>query len=366
MNAAMRTFSCQMAIVLACGAFSIHMPSRFAQAADADCGFATSTDPCCGDCAGMSCGECCNCCGYGHCTSIWAEFLFLHPTGADVAHAQQQNGTGGAGTVPFGVIGTADPHYEPGFRLGAVIGLSPCSSLAVSYSFLETDAASTVVAPVVPGGGGAVGSLVHHPGIGIISSAGPVDSTYEIDTQMADIEYRRLWMGDSRAWINYSVGARYAHLEQEFFQTGVFSGAQAGLINTQTTADFDGGGALFGLDGECLFGSRGFSFYGNAGVSPVVGQFTTFYTVNNATADVLLANVLWKDDRFVTILDFELGFAWTSASGAWRISSGYLAQFWYNTITTPEFIDAVQANNYTDVGDTLSFDGATARLEYRF
>ena len=108
---------------------------RFAQAADADCGYATCTDMCCDDC--MSCGECCDCCGYGHCTAIWAEFLFLHPTGADVAHAQQQNGTGGAGTVPFGVIGTADPHYEPGFRLGAIINLSPCSSLVASYFVLR-------------------------------------------------------------------------------------------------------------------------------------------------------------------------------------------------------------------------------------
>ena len=148
---------------------------------------------------------------------------------------------------------------------------------------------------------------MHHPGAGIISSAGPVDSTYEIDTQLADLEYRRLLAGDRRAWLNYSVGARYANLEQEFFQTGVFAGAQAGQIDTQTTADFDGAGVLFGLDGECRFGSRGFSFYGNTGISPVVGQFSTFYSMNNATADVLLANVLWKDDRFVTIFDFELG-----------------------------------------------------------
>jgi hypothetical protein len=355
-----------MAIVFACGALAVQAPGRFAHAADADadCGYATCTDMCCDDC--MSCGECCDCCGYGHCTALWAEFMFLHATGADVAHAQQQNGTGGAGTAPFGVIGTADPHYEPGFRLGAIINLSPCSSLAASYSFYESDAASTVVAPVVPGGGGAVGSLVHHPSVGIISSAGPVDSRYEIDTQLADLEYRRLLAGHRRAWLNYSVGARYANLEQEFFQTGVFAGAQAGQIDTQTTADFDGAGVLFGLDGECMFGSRGFSFYGNTGISPVVGQFSTFYSMNNATADVLLANVLWKDDRFVTIFDFELGLAWTNSSGNLRISTGYLAQFWYNTITTPVFIDAVQADNYTDVGDTLSFDGATTRIELRF
>ncbi len=362
MNAAIRARRRHLAIAFAWGVLTSCGSTREARA-DADCGFAACTDRC--DCGTVACGDGC-CCGYGHCTSLWADFLFLHPTGADMAHAQQQNGTGGAGTVPFGVVGMTDPHYEPGFRLGGVIGLTPCSSLALAYTFFESDSSSFLEAPIVPGGGGAIGSLVHHPGIGIVSSAGPVEATYEIDFQIADFEYRRLLWGDSRGWLNYSVGARYAHLEQEFFQTGVFGGAQAGVLNTQTTSDFDGGGALFGLDGERSFGNRGFSFYGNAGVSPVVGQFTTFYEMTNETTDVLLANVLWKDDRFVTILDFELGLAWTSQSGTWRFATGYMAQFWYDVITTPEFVDAVQATNYVDVGDTLSFDGLVSRIEVRF
>jgi hypothetical protein len=65
-------------------------------------------------------------------------------------------------------------------------------------------------------------------------------------------------------------------------------------------------------------------------------------------------------------VDFELGLAWTSCNQKWRLSAGYLAQFWFNTLTTPEFVNAVQTNNYTDRGDTLSFDGATARIERRF
>jgi hypothetical protein len=207
---------------------------------------------------------------------------------------------------------------------------------------------------------------VHHPGIGITSSAGPVQAIYEIDFQLAEFEYRRLLAGDSRGWVNYSVGGRYAHLEQEFFQTGVFSGAQAGVINTLTTADFDGGGALFGLDGECRLGCSKFSIYGNAGVSPIVGQFSSFYTTVNNSTEVLLTTAFWKDDRFVTILDYELGLAWTSEGGGVRFSAGYLAQFWYNTITTPVLVDAVQADNYVDVGDTLSFDGLVARVELRF
>jgi hypothetical protein len=354
----------RLAIAIAWGAMLTPAAIGNAQGMDADCGYATCSDQC--DCGASTCCECSECCGWGHCTSIWGDFLYLHATGADVHHAQQQDGVGGAGTVPFGVIGRTDPGYEPGFRVGGVINLSSCSSLALAYTFYESDSVSSLLAPIIPGGGGAVGSLVHHPGAAILASAGPVNANYEIDFQLAEFEYRRLLLGDSRGWLNYSVGARYAHLEQEFFQGGVFSGGQAGVINTRTTADFDGGGALFGLDGERMVGCRGFSIYGNAGVSPIVGQFSNDFTQVNQSTDVLLANSWSKDDRFVTIVDFEAGLAWTSDSGTLRLSAGYLAQFWYNTITTPELISAVQANNYTDMGDTLSFDGLMTRVEVRF
>ena len=216
------------------------------------------------------------------------------------------------------------------------------------------------------GPGNAVGSLVQHPGAGIISSAGPLNATYDVDYELADVKYRRLLFGHNRAWMNYSVGGRFGHLEQDFLQTGAFSGSQSGVINVLTDIDFDGAGLSFGLEGEGLIGCRGFSVYGNLGVSPLVGQFTSDYTMQNASTTALLARSVSKDDRFVTILDYELGLAWTSCNGCWRISSGYTASFWYNTITTPVFIDAVQADNYVDIGDTLSFDGITARIEYRF
>ena len=98
-----------------------------------------------------------------HRSSVFGEFLYLHVTDADVAHAQQQNGVGGAGTVPFGRIGTVDPDHEPGFRAGFNIACSNCSSIVGSYSYYESQAIDLLVPPVITGGGGAVSSLVHHP-----------------------------------------------------------------------------------------------------------------------------------------------------------------------------------------------------------
>jgi hypothetical protein len=98
----------------------------------------------------------------------------------------------------------------------------------------------------------------------------------------------------------------------------------------------------------------------------MVGQFSSDYSMNNTTSGIALAQANWKDDRFVTLLDMELGVAWTSYSGLWRISTGYTAAFWFNAITTGEFVDAVQASNYTNVDDTIAFDGAVTRIERRF
>lgn len=317
---------------------------------------------CCGD---GCCGDGC-CGGWGcpwqHCNSVWAGLLYLHPTGADMAHAQQQNGTGGAGTVPFGRIGAADPDYEPGFEIGANWALTNVSSVVASYTWFESDTRDSL--PVGPGT--AVGSLVQHPGAGIISSAGPLNAAYDISFELADLKYRRLLFGDQRGWMNYSVGARYGNLDQDFLQTGVFSGSQAGTIAVLSDVEFDGAGAIFGIDGERRFGRRGLSFYGNLSVSPLAGEVTSFYSMQNATTNTLLAQSIWEDDRFITILEYELGIAWTSCDGCWRIASGYTAAFWYNAVTTPVWVDAVQGDNYVDVGDTLSFDGLTLRVERRF
>src|SRR5205085_810070 len=66
--------------------------------------------------------------------AVWGEALWLHPTGVDMAHAQQQNGIGGAGTVPFGEIGVADPDFELGYRIGGEWRFDPKESVFGDYS----------------------------------------------------------------------------------------------------------------------------------------------------------------------------------------------------------------------------------------
>ena len=296
--------------------------------------------------------------------SFFGEFLFLHPTGVDMAHAQQQNGLGGAGTTPFGYIGATDFHHEPGVKIGGDMAVSPTTSIAATYTYFESNAVSSVDPPTIPGGGGAVGSLVHHPGAGLTASVAPVHARSVLDFQLADAEYRMRLRQGPCYWINGGVGLRFAHLEQEFGQTGVFGGGQGGAIVTQSDIDFNGGGLKVGIDGGRNLGNRGFSVYGRAGVSPLVGEFNSRYSMFNDTTDTLLAQADWNDDRFVTLVDYEVGVAWSGPKRRWRFSTGYTATHWFNALTTASFIDNVQANNYVGGDQTISFDGLTARVEH--
>lgn len=296
---------------------------------------------------------------------VFGEFLYLRASDADVAHAQQQNGIGGAGTVPFGRIGTVDIDYEPAYRFGGGIGLDACSSLIVSYTRFDGNGSDLLVAPTVPGGGGAVGSLVQHPGAAITASAGPVTADYDIDYHLADVLFRDVWRSGNCYVLNYSVGAQYANLDQEFSQSGIFSGGSAGVIDTDTDIEFDGGGIKVGLDGERWLTSR-LSVYGKASASALSGRFNSRYSLENSTTDVLLAEAIWKDNRVISLVEYELGLALTSCNSRWRGSVGYLFQHWGNVVTTSGLIQGVQADNYSDISDVISFDGLTSRLEYRW
>jgi hypothetical protein len=289
--------------------------------------------------------------------SLFGEFLYLKPTEVGVTHAQQQFLPG----VPFGQIASTDFDYEPGVRIGGDLAVSPHSSIAASYTFFESGTSSSLGPPTVNGVTGEVGSLVQAPNIGILGADG-VTATSGFDFQLADLEYRtRLRQGD-RYWINGGVGLRYGQLEQSFSQTGDFD--VVGVIDTNSTVDFNGGGVKFALDGGRNIGSRGFSLYGRTSLSPLAGSYRSTYSMFSDDLDATLVQANWKEDRITTLLDYEVGVAWVGPRRRWRFSAGYTQAFWFNAVTTAEYIDAVQTSDYGGMSDTIMLNGLTARVEH--
>lgn len=294
--------------------------------------------------------------------TMFGDYLYLHPTDVDVAHAQQQDGLGGAGTVPFGDIGTIGEDYNSGFRVGGSVACGPCSGVVFSYTHFESDSTSSLDAPFIPGGAGAVGSLVHHPNAELTGSAGPVDATYDIDYQLADLMCRSIWRCGCNYEVHYMVGAQFGHLDQDFSQNGIFGGSLGGAIDTSTSIDFDGGGLKAGLDAERRF-SHGLGAYGRVTAAAMSGRFRSRYTMYNQSTDQLLAQANWKDDRVIGQFECEIGMSIASCDNHWKLSAGYMFSQWANVVTTPEFMQAVQYDNYVRVGDHIGFDGLVSRLE---
>ena len=290
--------------------------------------------------------------------SFFGEFLYLKPSGLDVVHAQQQFLPG----IPFGQVASTDFDYEPGVRIGGDMAVSPHSSIAASYTFFESSTSSSLGPPTVNGVTGEVGSLVQAPNIGILGADDGVTATSSFDFQLADLEYRTRLRQGQQYWINGGIGLRYGQLEQAFSQTGDFD--VVGIVDTNTTVDFNGGGVKFALDGGRNIGTRGLSIYGRTSLSPMAGSYRSTYSMFNDDLDTTLVQSNWKEDRITTLLDYEVGLAWVGPRGRWRFSAGYTQAFWFNAVTTAEFIDAVQTSNYGGMSDTIMLNGLTARVEH--
>lgn len=314
----------------------------------------------CGTCD--ACAPCCCPPAWEHRCGMFGDFLYLHANNADVTYAIIRDGVDPATAVPFGNTGVADPDYQPGFRVGGNFALSSISSFVGSYTWYQSQTQSELFtsAPLV------VHSLVNHPG----TASAAADSlyaqaNYDIDFQFADFAYRRLLWGNLRTAINYSVGARYAHLDQDFLAQFPVT---AGNTSVQTGIDFDGAGATFGLDFMQLGPNCCFFIYGKGQASLLAGQFQADYQQFNTFA-LTQAMTNWEDDRVVPILEYELGVGWQNKTGGVRLYAGYTMIGWFNTLTTGAWIDTVRGSTFNDPNDvyeSLVFDGLVSRVELRW
>lgn len=334
-------------------------------AGQGDCASGGCEDGCetgCEDGCGM---PCCETPFWTHRTYLFGEYLYLLPTDVDMAHAIQQNGVGGPGTVPAGAVGVLQPGFTSAYRAGFGVAIGCNATIAASYSNFHTHTTDTLAAPlgIV---GGTVASLVFHPeSLNAGSTSSLVDASYGLHYQLADIEFRRLLSGSCKHAVNYSVGVRYGKLQQGFLQIGNFA-PPTGTIQTTSDIDFEGVGLRAGLDGEHRLGYSGFAGYGKLSMNVLFGEFrSSFLQLDTTTTDVQ-ANSTWNDRRVVPLLDYEVGISWTSRNGHWRASTGYYTAFWFNTITTGQFVQAVQTADFVDLGETMVFNGLVSRVEFRF
>jgi hypothetical protein len=332
--------------------------SRLGGGADCD-GCVTNGDAACGTCCATPC--CCNPL-WKHRSGVFGEVLWLRPGNVDVVYATEQTSFDPTLASPTGPIGRVNVDLGTGFRIGAGWAVSDSSSLVATYSWLSSDTSNVIQATP----GNVLNLEVGHPSVvtsGATSLSAAAD--YDIDFQLVDLDYRSLLWGNCDAAINYTAGIRYAHLSQEFLATQeIFSAA--GLTRVASEIDFDGFGIRFGLDGIKRHRDSGVLVYAKGHANFVAGEFKANFWQQNQFGGAAVIRNDFADYRVLSILETELGLGWESGGGRLRVTGGYMVQGWFNALTTGTYIDGVQAGNFTDLAETLAFNGLVGRLELRY
>lgn len=313
------------------------------------------------------CGVCSTCCtgGWCHRVAVFGDYMYLRPRNAEVPFAVRINGPivqPGIPRVQTSAVANLDPDYDAGFRAGFAFTLDNCTEVRATYSMFETDVTGSVSAATTADPNDVVFSLVEHPTTTSANINGlQINGAQSIDFKLVDVDLRRLFSYSCNHQYAWLVGVRYGQLEQNFQ-------SQQFLNNTNTVItdiEMDGVGLRLGFDGERSILDNQLFGYLKTNANFVASEFRATYA-QGTNFDASVVDTGYTAGRIVTMLDLEIGGGWQSQCGNWRLSAGYMFNGWFNVIKTDEWINRVQANEYENLGSTLTFDGLVARVEGRF
>ena len=293
------------------------------------------------------------------CYTLWGDVLFLSARDVGFGYAQHVAGTP-ADFTPFAPQNMVDPDYQVGFRVGGAYETDRYTRFSAQYWYFRSDTNDAID---LPGGTGFLIPLVAHPNTttvdtDFLSASGRL----EIDFDIVDVNFEQSLCNTCDSSVDVVVGFRYAHLDQNF--QGDF--LVDGFTTVRSSTEFHGFGPRAGLKLHRDVGC-GWNVYGEGFFDILAGQFQSDYSQDNTMVGNL-ARSGFEDDRLVPQLEAELGVGWENACGNFSIRAGYYMGAWFNTVTTAEFIEGVQATSFSDdtIDETMTFDGLTARMLFKF
>lgn len=316
--------------------------------------------------------DCGNACGYGGCGPTansppcrwvaFGEYLLLRPRGFDVAYAVELDvsNVNLIGTNLTAPVQQVDPTSSSGFRAGVGLNLSPCERFDSTFTHFEGDDFDTFDS--TPAGDATSRMQALAVSQSLTEDWDRSAADFEVDFQLLDFDYRRQVCG-----VEWFAGIRLAWLDQDLvaeYQRDAV-GVRLGLSNVE----FQGAGLRFGLGKEHRDPCLGWLVYVRGAANFLGGQFDAdFQQVFDGatTPQVSEADTSWQADRLVTMFDLEMGFGWEDPCGRWRLTAGYMVNYWLNVVTTDEWLSAVQTSQFDDVSSNVGFDGLATRAELRF
>lgn len=292
---------------------------------------------------------------------IFAAGLFLRPGGANVVYAIEQTGCDPVLSSPTGQVGATSPDRQGGFRVGGSMFLRSGAELVATYTWLSNDTQSGIAAQ----GGTVLTSQVTHPSLASCGTNSlSAVASQDIDQRLIDLDYRAPFCFDCCTEIRYLAGIRYARFDQRF-SAQQLTGVATGLATVGTDINFDGLGFRLGLEGERRSQYTGLFIYARGVANFLSGEFKARYSHVNQFGGTVPVALNSEDYRIISVLEAELGVGWQSRQGRWRLTAGYQANAWLNTLTTSDYIRGVRAGAIDNLSDTLTFDGLVAQVEWR-
>lgn len=294
--------------------------------------------------------------------SIWADLLVLSARGETVPYGQIRDGVGPL-AVPRGPVGDLNSDYSAGFRIGAARALSSGTDLYGGFGWFQTRNNSHL--DVASGQPFVIQALTTFPGTdNAAADSLAADANLTIRYVTGDLGFKMNMCASDCFGLDLILGARYAHLDQDFLATYSILGS----TTVSTNINFDGGGPRIGLEGH-YFICRSIFLYARSDVSLLFGHFGASYLQQNVFTGVQ-AETQFGDDRLVPVWETEVGIGWRSANHRIEVMAGYSAAIWFNTMTTSSWIQGVQdsafSTNRDNLRDTLTFDGLFVRAGFRF
>jgi len=312
-----------------------------------------------GECGGGGCGGSCDTDAPWH---GFGQALYITPRNISVPFGVIFNGPADL-PPPGAVIQIAPPgvvqfEYNVGYQVGAERALDECNTIGVSYTYFRDGAFDNMSTNT-----NQIRSLVSQPSTFVsnaVSDSTSASANQTFKMQEGEVDFKWKFFDDKYTRLSLWTGARYLSLDQKF--NAAFIGNEEDDVSTDVR--FEGGGFRLGL--ELMETSKaGFSFYSRGSASFFAGSFRSSYVESNPFIGDEVTTGL-KDARIVPVLDLEMGVSWTSPGQHLKLSAGYMVSGYFNMIKTTDLITAVQQNNFNDMSSTITLDGLTGSVEFRF
>lgn len=321
------------------------------------------------DCKGGCKGDCC-CDKRCHRLRVYGDYLYLRARDAEVPYAVQINSNVQVPAIQTSPIGMLDPGVDSGFRMGFGVALDDCSEIGAAFTLFESRTTDSIDADQSgPLPTAVIRSLVVHPST-LVADVDTLEAGAQLDLNfdLIDLDYRRTIASDCYSQTQVLVGIRYAKLEQKFGSRFSDDLSQPfGEILVGTDIDFTGTGLRAGLEWERCGARLPVLVYAKGYTSLLAGEFNATYQQSGDLVSVADVDTEWEAGRIVPTFDLEVGMGIDLPCWHLRATVGYVYSAWTNVLTADEWINSVQANNFTNLGgDTLTFDGLVGRAELRF